>query len=53
MARYTNLPMNLADASLVLLAEHLGCGRILTTDKRDFGAYRFNSRKPLSNLLAG
>ena len=52
MKRYARLPMDLADASLVLLAEHLGHGRILTTDERDFGAYRWKSRKPFRNLLA-
>lgn len=52
MQRYANLPMDLADASLVLLAEHLGHGRILTTDERDFGSYRWKSRKPFHNLLA-
>ena len=52
MARYANLPMDLADASLVLLAEHLGHGRILSTDERDYGAYRFKSREPFVNLLA-
>ena len=41
----------LADASLVLLAEHLGHGRILSTDERDFGAYRWKNRKPFKNLL--
>ena len=51
MARYASLPMDLADASLVLLAEELGHGRILTTDARDFGAYRFKSRHPFQNLL--
>ncbi len=51
MHRYTRLPMDLADVSLVLLAEHLGHGRILTTDERDFGAYRFKSREPFDNLL--
>ena len=51
MARYANLPMDLADASLVLLAEDLGHGRILTTDARDFGAYRFKSQQPFQNLL--
>lgn len=49
--KYANLPMDLADASLVLLAEHLGHGRILTTDQRDFGAYRWKSAKPFHNLL--
>ncbi len=51
MKRYTNLPMDLADASLVLLAGYLGHGRILTTDERDFGAYRWKSRKPFHNLM--
>ncbi len=51
MKKYANLPMDLADASLVLLAEHLGHGRILTTDTRDFGAYRWKSRKPFKNVL--
>ena len=52
MRKYQDLPMDLADASLVLLAEHLGHGRILTTDERDFGAYRWKSRKPFKNVLA-
>ncbi len=52
MRQYARLPMDLADASLVLLAEHLGHGRILTTDQRDFGAYRWKNRKPFHNLLA-
>lgn len=50
--KYASLPMDLADATLVLLAEHLGHGRILTTDERDFGAYRWKSRKPFKNVLA-
>jgi uncharacterized protein len=52
MRKYRALPMDLADASLVLLAEHLGHGRILTTDERDFGVYRWKSRKPFHNVLA-
>jgi predicted nucleic acid-binding protein len=51
MRKYASLPMDLADASLVLLAEHLGHGRILSTDLRDFGASRWKSRKPFHNLL--
>jgi hypothetical protein len=35
----------------VLQAEHLGHGCILTTDRREFGAYRWKSRKPLRNLI--
>jgi hypothetical protein len=29
MRKYADLPMDLADASLILLAEHLGHGRIV------------------------
>jgi predicted nucleic acid-binding protein len=53
MKRYADLPMDLADASLVLLAEVLGHGRILTTDERDFKTYRWKSRAPFQNLLGG
>ena len=52
LRQYASLPMDLADASLVLLAEHLGHGRILSTDERDFGAYRWKRTKPFNNLLA-
>jgi predicted nucleic acid-binding protein len=52
MRKYRELPMDLADASLVILAEQLGSGRILSTDQRDFGAYRWKNRRPFHNLLA-
>jgi len=51
MRQCIDLPMDLADASLVLLAEHLGHGRILSTDLRDFGAYRWKNHEPFTNLL--
>ncbi|HEX5720366.1 MAG TPA: PIN domain-containing protein [Thermoanaerobaculia bacterium] len=51
IAKYADLPMDLADASLVILAEHLGHGRILSTDQRDFHAYRWKQRRPFENLL--
>ena len=51
MERYADLPMDLADASLVVLAEHMGDGRILSTDVRDFRTYRWKNRKPFTNLL--
>jgi uncharacterized protein len=51
MRRYTNLPMDFADASLVVLAELLGHGRILTCDRRDFSIYRWNNTNPFENLL--
>jgi predicted nucleic acid-binding protein len=43
--------MDLADASLVVLAEELGSGRILSTDQRDFHTYRWKNRRPFRNLL--
>jgi len=49
--RYEALPMDLADASLVVLAEALGCGDILSTDCRDFQTYRWKQRAPFRNLL--
>lgn len=49
--KYRDLPMDLADASLVILAEELGHGRILSTDQRDFNAYRWKNHKPFENLL--
>jgi predicted nucleic acid-binding protein len=51
MRQYADLPMDLADASLVLLAEEFGEGRIVSTDERDFPAYRWKSQHPFSNLL--
>jgi predicted nucleic acid-binding protein len=51
MKQYANLPMDFADASMVLLAEHLGHGRILSTDQRDFHTYRWKYTKPFENLL--
>jgi len=51
MIDYGELPMDLADASLVVLAESLGHGRILSTDRRDFRSYRWKSRRPFENLL--
>jgi len=51
MRQYGDLPMDLADASLVLLAEESGEGRIVSTDERDFHAYRWKSQHPFRNLL--
>jgi uncharacterized protein len=51
MQKYIDLPMDFADASLVLLAEELGHGRILSTDKRDFQTYRWKNHHPFENLL--
>ena len=51
MRKYRELPMDLADASLVVAARELGSGRILSTDRRDFGVYRWKNRRPFKNLL--
>jgi uncharacterized protein len=51
MEKYQDLPIDLADASLILLAEELGHGEIVSTDKRDFGAYRWKNHKPFANLF--
>lgn len=46
MKKYADLAMDLADPPLVILAEELGHGRILSTDQRDFNAYRWKNHKP-------
>ncbi len=51
MEQYSNLPMDLADASLVILAEELGHGRILSVDYRDFNTYRWKNKQPFQNLF--
>lgn len=51
MRKYRDLPMDVADASLVVLAEKIGSGRILSTDRRDFKSYRWKNRKPFTNLM--
>ncbi|NCA90400.1 MAG: PIN domain-containing protein [Gammaproteobacteria bacterium] len=51
MGQYADLPMDLADASLVVLAEALGHGRILSTDERDFHTYRWKRHAPFDNQL--
>jgi predicted nucleic acid-binding protein len=43
--RYADVPMDFADATLVVLAEDLDTDLILTTDRRDFSIYRINGRR--------
>jgi predicted nucleic acid-binding protein len=43
--QYSDLPMDYADASLVVLAEELGTNLIFTTDRRDFGVYRIRGKR--------
>ena len=42
--KYSDLPMDFADATLVVLAEELDADRIFTVD-RDFHVYRIYGRK--------
>jgi uncharacterized protein len=44
MVRYAQLPMDLADASLVVLAGRLRTRWIFTLDRRDFSVYRVGRR---------
>jgi hypothetical protein len=43
--RYADLPMDYADATLVVLAEDLGTDLVFTTDRKDFGVYRIAGRR--------
>lgn len=40
MERYSDHPMDLADASLIVAAESLGSRKVFTLDRRDFRSYR-------------
>jgi len=40
MTQYATLPMDFADASLVVAAERLNLRRVFTLDRRDFLLYR-------------
>ncbi|MBI4455700.1 MAG: PIN domain-containing protein [Acidobacteria bacterium] len=42
---YSDLPMDFADSTLVVLAEDLGTNLIFTTDRRDFEIYRIGGRR--------
>ena len=50
MEKYRDLPMDLADAALVRVAEREGIRRVLTLDRKDFGVYRL-ARKGRFSLL--
>ena len=44
MARYADLPMDFADATLVALSEETGIRRVATFDRRGFSVYRARGR---------
>ena len=50
MKKYSRVPMDLADACLVHMADELGSGRILTLDS-DFSIYRWGRSRPFENLV--
>ena len=51
MRQYVDLPMDLADASLLWVAHAYGLRNIATLDRRDFGVYRLPGGEGLTNLL--
>lgn len=51
MARYHDIPMDFADATLVLLAERLSTPNILTLDERGFRTFRFSGKRPFKLIL--
>jgi len=50
--KYADLPMDFADASVVLLATRSGVREILTADRRDFAVYRLSGRARFIDVLA-
>jgi predicted nucleic acid-binding protein len=48
--KYSDLPMDFADACLVLLGEKLNISTVATID-RDFDVYRLKGKKPFTTLI--
>ena len=51
MEKYSDLPMDFADATLILLAEKLQVLDVLSLDRRGFTVYRTRTRKPFHLVL--
>ena len=49
--KYSDIPMDLADSSLVVIAELTGINDIATIDS-DYFIYRTNKKKALNNILS-
>jgi predicted nucleic acid-binding protein len=45
VAEYADVPMDFADAGLVVLAEELETDRVFTLDRRGFSVYRIGGRR--------
>jgi uncharacterized protein len=50
ITKYSDLPMDFADACLVFLSEKLNISKIATID-RDFDVYRSKGKKPFTTLI--
>ena len=50
MKKYSDTPMDLADATLVVLAEETSIHQVLTLDIRGFSTYRTKDRKAFTRL---
>ncbi|MCA9924907.1 MAG: PIN domain-containing protein [Anaerolineales bacterium] len=50
IGKYSDLPMDFADACLVFLGEKLNINRIATID-RDFDVYRMKGKRPFTTLI--
>ena len=48
--KYSNLPMDFADATLLIAAESIDINKVFSIDK-DFSIYRILGRKHLENLM--
>jgi predicted nucleic acid-binding protein len=53
LRKYSDQPMDFADASVVLLATRAGVREILTADRRDFAVYRLGGRARFVDVLGG
>ncbi len=45
VVQYSDVPMDFADATLVALAEEVDSDLVCTTDRTDFGIYRWRGRR--------
>lgn len=51
MHTYADIPMDFADATLVVLAARLDCRNVLTLDERGFRTFRYDRRKHFRLVL--
>jgi predicted nucleic acid-binding protein len=51
MSKYSDVPMDFPDATLVWIAESSGSDRILTLDRRGFSSFRFENNRRFRLLL--